>query len=275
MRIDGALADLRALVERYGTLDRNLDPRPPADPDGHRIPDDGGPGWDFGFTPAPPPDGGTPVESAVLVLFGALDDRPSHYHASAVPEDLDLLLTQRSMSLRNHPGQVAFPGGRKDPEDVDHAACGVREAEEETGLDRDGVRVIGTLPPAPLTVSNFQVTPVVGWWDRPSEVFVVDEGEAARVFRVPVADLVDPANRVTTVLRRHRDGLRQEFRSPAFLVSDALVWGFTAIIIDRILELLGWAQEWDRQRIVDLTDWDTDQPVPPVQETASEGPDRT
>lgn len=262
MQIDGALADLRRLVGRYGTLDPALAARYAQVRDEHPVPDDDGRGWDFGITLVPPPGGEGPVESAVLVLFGALDDQPAHFHSSAVPEDLDLLLTQRSLSLRQHPGQIAFPGGRKDPEDVDHAACAVREAEEETGLDPDGVRVIGTLPPAPLTVSNFQVFPVLGWWDRPSDVFVVDEGEAARVFRVPVADLVDPANRITTSLTRGAAGNAQRFRSPGFLVSGALVWGFTAILIDRILDLLGWSQDWDRQRIVDITDWDASMPVP-------------
>ncbi|NUL47459.1 CoA pyrophosphatase [Citricoccus sp. I39-566] len=262
IQIDGALADLRRLVGRYGTLDPDLAARYAHVPEEHQRPDDGGRGWDFGITLVPPPGDVPPVESAVLVLFGALDGQPAHFHASAVPEDLDLLLTQRSLSLRQHPGQVAFPGGRKDPEDADHVQCAVREAEEETGLDRDGVRVIGTLPPAPLTVSNHQVTPVLGWWDRPSDVFVVDEGEAARVFRVPVADLVDPANRITTSLTRGAAGNAQRFRSPGFLVADALVWGFTAIVIDRILDLLGWSQDWDRKRIVDITDWDASMPVP-------------
>jgi 8-oxo-dGTP pyrophosphatase MutT (NUDIX family) len=257
MQIDGALADLRALVDRYGTLH----PAMPAGAGRHRLPDDGR-GWDFGPTLPIPQAVSVPSESAVLVLFGALDGQPAHFHASAVPADLDLLLTQRSLALRKHPGQVAFPGGRKDPDDVDFVHCALREAEEETGLDPVGVRVIGTLPPAPLTITNFQVTPVIGWWDRPSEVFVVDEGEAARVFRVPVADLVDPANRITTSRAIEPSAGARRFRSPGFLVSDTLVWGFTAIVIDRILELLGWAQDWDRERIMDITHWDASQPVP-------------
>lgn len=254
MQIDGALADLRALVARYGTLGAGVGPG--ALPD--RLPDDGR-GWDFGVDLMP--GAGTPAESAVLVLFGALDQRPSHFHTDAVPEDLDLLLTQRSLALRKHPGQVAFPGGRKDPEDIDHVTTALREAEEETGLDPQGVRVLGSLPPAPLTITNFRVTPVVGWWDRPSDVFVVDEGEATRVFRVPVADLVDPANRITTSRSAEPSVGTRRFRSPGFLVSDTLVWGFTAIVIDRILELLGWAQDWDRDRVVDISGWDASQPV--------------
>lgn len=255
MQIDGALADLRALVSRYGTLGPGMGAAGPLD----RLPDDGR-GWDFGVDLVPV--AGTPAESAVLVLFGALDRRPAHFHTTAVPEDLDLLLTQRSLALRKHPGQVAFPGGRKDPEDADHVATALREAREETGLDPDGVRVLGALPPAPLTVTNFRVTPVVGWWDRPSDVFVVDEGEATRVFRVPVADLVDPANRITTSRSAEPSVGARRFRSPGFLVSDTLVWGFTAILIDRILDLLGWAQDWDRERIVDISGWDASQPVP-------------
>jgi 8-oxo-dGTP pyrophosphatase MutT (NUDIX family) len=261
MQIDGALADLRALVDRYGTLDPAMAARPAPAQGRNRLPD-GGRGWDFGLTLQPAQTGRLPSESAVLVLFGALDGQPAHFHSTAVPEDLDLLLTQRSLALRKHPGQIAFPGGRKDPEDVDFVQCALREAEEETGLDPAGVRVIGALPPAPLTISNFRVTPVVGWWDRPSDVFVVDEGEAARVFRVPVADLVDPANRITTSRAPEPSVGHRRFKSPGFLVSDTLVWGFTAIVIDRILELLGWAQDWDRDRIVDITDWDASQPVP-------------
>jgi len=260
MHAEGALADLRALVARYGTPDPALPARPGREvPD--RLPDDGR-GWDFGVDLGP--GGETPAESAVLVLFGALDRRPSHFHAEAVPEDLDLLLTQRALHLRKHPGQVAFPGGRKDPEDRDHVATALREAQEETGLDPQGVKVLGSLPPAPLTVTNFRVTPVVGWWDRPSDVFVVDEGEASRVFRVPVADLVDPANRVVTSREAVPPVRAGRFRGPGFLVSDTLVWGFTAIVIDRILELLGWAQDWDRGRVVDITGWDASLPVPPL-----------
>ncbi|MCY1157488.1 MAG: CoA pyrophosphatase [Citricoccus sp.] len=255
MEIDGALADLRALVARYGVLGPGMAPGERPD----RLPDDGR-GWDFGVDLVPA--AGVPAESAVLVLFGALDRRPSHFHTDAVPEDLDLLLTQRALHLRKHPGQVAFPGGRKDPEDADHVATALREAQEETGLDPDGVRVLGSLPPAPLTVTNFRVTPVVGWWDRPSDVFVVDEGEATRVFRVPVADLVDPANRITTSRSAEPSVGVGRFRSPGFLVSDTLVWGFTAIVIDRILELLGWAQDWDRERVIDISGWDASQPVP-------------
>lgn len=248
----GALADLRALVGRHGTLDAAVQRRAPG---GFmdRLPEAEGLGWSFPTRLAPAEDEAR--RSAVLVLFGALDDRPAGHLADAVPEELDVLLTQRASTLRQHAGQVAFPGGALDPEDASMTACALREAHEETGLDPAGVKVIGELPAAPLAVSNFLVTPVLGWWDRPSEVFVVDEGEASRVFRVPVADLVDPEHRVTTVRKVSTPAGNQGFKSPGFLVADTLVWGFTAILLDRLLDLLGWSQPWDRGRLLDVQEW--------------------
>jgi 8-oxo-dGTP pyrophosphatase MutT (NUDIX family) len=184
-----------------------------------------------------PPDGeGRP--SAVLILFGEGERGP------------DLLLIERSAALRSHAGQPSFPGGALDPEDGDPEGEGplraaLREAREETGLDPSGVQVFGVLPRLYIPVSGFVVTPVLGWWRRPSPVAVVDPAETARVFRVPVADLTDPANRATLV---HPSG----FRGPAFLVDGALVWGFTAGLIDKILHYAGWERPWDTERTVPL-----------------------
>ncbi|MEW1655954.1 CoA pyrophosphatase [Streptomyces sp. NPDC093707] len=186
----------------------------------------------------PPERGGR--QSAVLILFG---------HGVRGPE---LLLMERAGTLRSHAGQPSFPGGALDPQDGDpeghgpvHAA--LREAQEETGLDPSGVQVFGVLPRLYIPVSGFVVTPVLGWWRVPSPVGVVDRAETARVFTVPVADLTDPAHRVTT---RHPSG----HVGPAFLVEDALVWGFTAGVIDRILHYAGWEIPWDRDKQVPL-DW--------------------
>ncbi len=184
----------------------------------------------------PPAGGGR--QSAVLILFGEGEHGP------------DLLLMERSAALRSHAGQPSFPGGALDPEDGDPDGEGpvraaLREAREETGLDPAGVQVIGVLPRLYIPVSGFVVTPVLGWWREPSPVGVVDPAETARVFRVPVTDLTDPANRATLV---HPSG----FRGPAFLVAGALVWGFTAGLIDKILHHAGWEVPWDRGRTVPL-----------------------
>ncbi len=189
-----------------------------------------------------------PRAAAVLILFGVLDDLPSDHRARAVSRDLDVLLLARATTLRSHPGQVAFPGGRLDPVDDGPIGAALREAREETGLDPSGVDVLGALDPVPLEYSGHLVTPVIGWWRHPTDVGVVDEAESAAVFRAPVADLLDPARRGVTVIRR--DG--REWRGPGFVVEHAtgihLVWGFTALLLDGLFTRLGWTEPWDSTR---------------------------
>lgn len=197
-------------------------------------------------TVLPPAVGGRPA--AVLVLFGVLDSLPAVSARTAVPRDLDVLLQRRATTLGDHPGQVSFPGGRMEPTDDGPAAAALREAVEETGLDPAGVEVLGELPAVPLAVSSHLVTPVPAWWARPSQVVAVDHAETVDVFRVPVADLVDPANRRTAVVPAGARGT--PVTTPAFTVSGVLVWGFTALVLDRILAELGWAEPWDPTRTV-------------------------
>ncbi|KAA9157549.1 CoA pyrophosphatase [Microbacterium lushaniae] len=200
------------------------------------------------------PASGLGRPAAVLILFGVLDERPSDHDAQAraVSRDLDVLLLSRAATLRSHPGQVAFPGGRIDAGDAGPVAAALREAEEETGLDPSGVEVLGALQPIPLEYSRHLVTPVLAWWRHPSPVRVVDDAESADVFRAPVADLLDPANRGVTVARAEG----REWRAPAFLVPHAtgehLVWGFTGMLLDGLFDRLGWTEAWDRSRELPL-----------------------
>lgn len=180
-----------------------------------------------------PPDGSEPRPAAVLVLFGEGEGGP------------ELVLLRRAADLRKHPGQVAFPGGSTDPDDADAVAAALREAREETGIDPAGVEVVGTLPPLWLPVSDFMVTPVVGWWRVRSALEAVDANETHAVFTIPVAALLDRENRGSV---RHPSG----YVGPAFLVDGILVWGFTAGIIARLFGLLGWEREWDPERTFDL-----------------------
>lgn len=171
--------------------------------------------------------------SAVLVLFGEAAHGP------------DVLLIQRSAHLRSHAGQPAFPGGGLDHPDETAVDAALREAQEETGLDPEGVDVLAVLTELWVPPSGNVVTPVLAWWREPSEVSPADVGEVASVARVPIADLVDPGNRLQVRAPSGHEGA-------AFEVADMLVWGFTAAVLDRLLELGGWAQPWDTTRVVDL-----------------------
>jgi 8-oxo-dGTP pyrophosphatase MutT (NUDIX family) len=176
-----------------------------------------------------PPEGSGARKGAVLMLFGE------------GPLGPDLLLTERAHDMRSHPGQVSFPGGSIDPTDASPEAAALREAEEETGLEPVGVEVFGTLPELWLPPSNFAVTAVLGWWAEPSKVHVVDPGEVNAVLRVPIEELLDPQHRVTVV---HPMG----FSSPGFLIGDdkdLILWGFTAGIINKLFDHVGWTRPWD------------------------------
>lgn len=188
-------------------------------------------------------------DAAVLVLFGVLDSVPAS-ETGPVARDLDVLLLRRAATLGSHAGQIAFPGGRLEASDNGPIAAALREAVEETGLDPEGVEPLGTLPVFPVEYSKHLVTPVPAWWTRPSVVAAVDHDESVEVFRVPVADLLDPANRANTA---HTFRGRQ-YRSPAFSVDGRIIWGFTALVLSRMFDELGWAEPWDADRIVEPTD---------------------
>lgn len=181
-----------------------------------------------------PPPGVEHRRAAVLMLFGP----------GAAGEG-EVVLLERAAALHSHAGQVAFPGGAIDPGETAEQAA-LREADEETALDPAGVRVLGTLPELFLPPSGFAVTPVVAWWEQPHELAVRDPVEVARVARVPLPALVDPANRFSTELRG--------FRGPGFAVAGLFVWGFTAGLLSRLLDVAGIGEPWDDGRVLPVPD---------------------
>lgn len=178
-----------------------------------------------------PPSDGSARPAAVLILL------------AEGPAGPDVLLIERAPDLRSHAGQPAFPGGATDPEDGSPVETALREATEEVGLDPASVEVLASAPRLYLPPSNFMVTPVLAWWRRPGPVAPVDPAETAAVVRVPVADLADPANRLSCVALRGWVG-------PAFEVRGLFVWGFTAGLLDALLRAGGWERPWNARRSV-------------------------
>ncbi len=157
------------------------------------------------------------------------------------PDGLRVLLTRRTEHLRDHAGQISFPGGRVEPHDADAVATALREAEEEVGLPRDTVDVLGQLPHY-TTVTRYVVTPVVALVTPPFALRL-DAFEVAEAFEVPLSFLMTPAHH-----RRHEfemQGQRRQFLSMPWQDLDArgvprsyFIWGATAAMLRNLYGFL-------------------------------------
>lgn len=174
------------------------------------------------------PTVGEGIHSAVLVLFG---------------DQKDVLIIERATDTSLHSGQPAFPGGRVEVSDRSAIAAALREAQEETGLDPQGVIPFAQLPDLWIPVSNYVVSPILGWWHESSAISPRDSREVASVHRIPIADFLNPDNRVRI---RHPSG----YMGDAFEVNSLLVWGFTGGLLSTLFELSGWSVPWDRDKVV-------------------------
>ena len=148
------------------------------------------------------------------------------------PGGLTLLLTQRTAHLRDHAGQISFPGGRVDEGDADRIATALRETEEETGLSRSRVEIVGQLPDYDIP-TGFRVTPIVGWIEPPFELRP-DPFEVADVFEVPLQFFLDPANH-----QRHSDVRNGRIRHfYAMPYGERNIWGATAGMLHSLYQIL-------------------------------------
>ena len=156
----------------------------------------------------------------LVPLFLATAEKESH-----------AVFTRRRGDLRRHAGEISFPGGRRDPEDADLRETAVREAEEEIGLPRAEVRLLGELPPVSTFVTNYIIHPFVG--EIPAGLaWQVSEREVDAVLELSLRALQESRTR-TWIERR---GI--SFETDAYIVDDHLIWGATARILEHLLERL-------------------------------------
>ena len=174
------------------------------------------------------PDGSTTAASVLIPLVIRADG-------------LHVLLTRRTEHLRDHAGQISFPGGRAEVDDVDSVATALRETEEEVGLDRRHIEVIGALP-VYSTISSYLITPVVALV-QPDFTLALDSFEVAQAFEVPLTYLMTPAH------HRHHEiefaGQRRRFLSMPWQdptaggqASEFFIWGATAAMLRNLYQFL-------------------------------------
>jgi 8-oxo-dGTP pyrophosphatase MutT (NUDIX family) len=149
-------------------------------------------------------------QAAVLVLLTDTTQGPK------------VTLLQRSNALRDHPGEIAFPGGSREPTDRDPAATALREAAEEIGLEPAGVDPLITLPRLHIGASGFDVTAVVAIWREPGPTRI-DPTETHRVFDIALSELDNPD--------RWHTFHTANWTGPATIVGDARLWGYTAEVL--------------------------------------------
>lgn len=139
--------------------------------------------------------------------------------------ELSVLFTVRASHLNNHAGQISFPGGRYDDTDLDLTETALRESEEEIGLDRKKVSIVGKMPPF-RTISRYRVTPYVGLVSNDFEL-TVNASEVDEVFEVPLAYLMNDKNILSHKVKRHN------YEYPVYFIpwQDKMIWGATAAFV--------------------------------------------
>ncbi len=148
------------------------------------------------------------------------------------PAGLSVLLTQRTAHLHDHAGQISFPGGRIEASDRDEVAAALRETEEEVGLDRRHVEIVGRLDTY-RTRTAYEVTPVVGLVTPPFDL-APDAFEVADIFEVPLAFVLDPANRARQ--SRVFEGTERHFWAVSY--ESRYIWGATVGMLVNLAEVL-------------------------------------
>jgi len=162
-----------------------------------------------------------PVASAVLILI--------------IPHENEFVIPfiKRSNYGKHHGGQIAFPGGKIEKEDTDALHTALRECQEEIGVPKEQISVLGVLSDLYITVSNFNITPIVGTIQSMPK-FTLCANEVEEVILVKLSELFDDKNKSTRTLSRHG----QKITAPGYAIDEHFIWGATAMIIAELEELM-------------------------------------
>jgi len=164
-----------------------------------------------------------PKEAAVLLLIYQDADRQR------------LVLMKRNVYDGPHSGQISFPGGMREAEDLDTEQTAIRETAEETGIDTGGISILGKLTPLYIPVSNFLVQPFIGWYSK-VPVFSPDKSEVQYLLTPDIMELTDPSCRsVDSFFIRGK-----EIEIPCFSYKNEIIWGATAMILSEFMALCGY-----------------------------------
>ena len=145
---------------------------------------------------------------------------------------LHTCLIRRPVTMRNHGGQIAFPGGKYEPSDRELVRTALRESFEEIGTDGNSVDIIGSLTPIYVQVSNFSITPFIGWSETIPE-FRIDNREVDELFKIPLKRILDETTHEwSNVITPHGS-----FEVPGFYIDPLFIWGATAMIISEFREV--------------------------------------
>lgn len=163
-----------------------------------------------------------------------------HYHESAVlillfpfEDQINICLIRRPTTMKNHAGQIAFPGGRREKDDKDLICTALREAEEEIGLDRESVEILGLLSPVYVQVSDFLITPVLGWMAHIPDIHM-DSREVDEVIFISLKALTDPAN----LCECEKETLTGRIKVPGYEIDGNFIWGATAMMLVELAEIV-------------------------------------
>ena len=149
---------------------------------------------------------------------------------------LHTCLISRPATMRNHGGQIAFPGGRYEPSAKSLIHTALRESYEEIGLNDNQLEIIGALTPIYVQVSNFTINPFIGWCES-LPGFEIDKREVDELYIIPVEKLMHP----TSGLSKEVVTTRGTFDAPGFYIDPVFIWGATAMILSEFKEIYQWA----------------------------------